>query len=97
MRSVRLTVSLAFVLAACGDEAECLRKVDVANLQATEDAATCSFDLEGLEEPDCGLLDRRPLQTYLAVFCGVSDVSCLRGDPSIDAACFGDADTPEAP
>jgi len=85
---------LLLVVAACTTEADCLARVDVAHRAAAADAPACRFAPDALEFPTCSTLDRRPLQTYLGVFCGSAPVDCLHDDAAAWRACFGSPSSP---
>lgn len=82
---------LGAALGACTDEATCRARVDEAHRVAGEDAAACTFAPDALVEPICSDGDRRPLLTYLAVWCAEADLGCLRADDEAYEACFGDS------
>lgn len=92
---MRPIVPLALLLTACADEADCLRRVDDAHREALRDVPDCRFAPEALDEPMCTSPDRRPLQTYLAVWCSEAELACIRADEEASVACFGDDATPD--
>lgn len=87
----RLTLSLVLA-SACVPEAECERRIDAAHRDALRDAALCAYDPDGLDEPECENLDRRPLRTYQAVYCATADRTCIQDDAVAETACFGEPD-----
>jgi hypothetical protein len=87
-------LSPLLLVAACTTEADCLGWVDDAHRVAAADAPSCRFAPDALDRPTCSTLDRRPLQTYLAVYCGSAPVACLRDDEAAWRACFGGPSTP---
>ena len=94
MIRVPATIALFAALApACFSEAECQRRIDAAHRDALRDAETCAWDPDGLLEPECASLDRRPLNTYYGVYCATAELSCIRDAPEVDGICFG---TPES-
>lgn len=85
-----MRVGWALLLAGCVSEAECERRIDDADAQAVEDAASCVYEPSSLADDDCGGVDRRPLLRYLATWCGMADLSCIRGDAEREEVCFGE-------
>lgn len=86
--------SLLFLLAcACSTPADCERRMEAARRDAVRDAEACRFEPDGVPLERCGTNDFRPRNNWLSVWCGLADLSCIRGIPAAEVACFGGPDT----